>query len=127
MDLQTFIFSTLLTIIITLCVLGTFFVVIRVLIKSRTKFMQLDITELFQAINIIVSNEISMYERNAFDNGGKMISNATYENYYKDIMKNIYTSLSPDIIDRLSFYINKESLYTMISKEVKIYLNSKIM
>ncbi len=98
-----------------------------VFIKLKPRTQDLSIEELFSSINAIVSNEISLYERNILDNGGKIITNASYQNYYKDIMENISKSLSPDIIHRLSFYIKEDALITMISREVKIYLNNKII
>ena len=98
-----------------------------VLIKFKQRTQDLTIEELFNSINVIVNNEISLYERNILDNGGKIITNVSYQNYYKDIMENITKSLSPDIIARIGFYIKEEALITWISREVKIYLNSKIV
>lgn len=94
-------------------------------IKTKLS-MHLTVEELLDAISIVVTNEISMYERNLFDNKGKILSNATYDNYYKDIMQNISDALSPEIIERLEFYITRESLYRLISREVQVYLNEKI-
>ena len=98
-----------------------------VLIKFKQRTQDLTIEELFNSINVIVNNEISLYERTILDNGGKIITNASYQNYYKDIMENVTKSLSPDIIARIGFYIKEEALITWISREVKIYLNSKIV
>ena len=98
-----------------------------VLIKFKQRTQDLTIEELFNSINVIVNNEISLYERNILDNGGKIITNASYQNYYKDIMENIKKALSPDIVARISFYLKEEALITWISREVKIYLNSKIV
>lgn len=128
MTTQTFIFVLAIILFTLIGIFALVYSIYRfVFIKLKPRTQDLTIEELFSSINAIVSNEISLYERNILDNGGKIITNASYQNYYKDIMENISKSLSPDIIDRLSFYIKEDALITMISREVKIYLNNKII
>lgn len=128
MSLKTFLFILG---IILFTLVGIFALVYSIykfiLIKFKQRTQDLTIEELFNSINVIVNNEISLYERNILDNGGKIITNASYQNYYKDIMENITKALSPDIVARISFYLKEEALITWISREVKIYLNSKIV
>ena len=127
MSFKTFLFIALLIILIAVTVVISVQLIMKILVRNRNKIQKLTIDELFDAIAMVVTNEISLYERNVLDNKGKIVSNASYENYYKDIMKNVCESLSDDIIDRLSFYINRQSIFTWISREIKIYLNNKIM
>lgn len=128
MTTQTFIFVLVIILFTLVGIFALVYSIYRfVFIKLKPRTQDLSIEELFSSINAIVSNEISLYERNILDNGGKIITNASYQNYYKDIMENISKSLSPDIIHRLSFYIKEDALITMISREVKIYLNNKII
>lgn len=127
MSFKTFLFIALLIILTAVTVVISVQLIMKILVRNRNKIQKLTIDELFDAIAMVVTNEISLYERNALDNKGKIVSNASYENYYKDIMKNVCESLSDDIIDRLSFYINRQSIFTWISREIKIYLNNKIM
>lgn len=97
-----------------------------IIIKFKAKNTELSVSELFSSIGIVINNEISLYERNLLDNKGSVLTNATYDTYYKDLTTNIINALSDDIVERLSFYITREALYKMISREVQIYLNSKI-
>ena len=127
MAFKTFLFIALLIILTAVTVVISVQLIMKILVRNRNKIQKLTIDELFDAIAMVVTNEISLYERNVLDNKGKIVSNASYENYYKDIMKNVCESLSDDIIDRLSFYINRQSIFTWISREIKIYLNNKIM
>lgn len=127
MSFKTFLFIALLIILTAVTVVISVQLIMKILVRNRNKIQKLTIDELFDAIAMVVTNEISLYERNVLDNKGKIVSNASYENYYKDIMKNVCESLSDDIIDRLSFYINRQSIFTWISREIKIYLNNKIM
>ena len=127
MSFKTFLFIALLIILIAVTVVISVQLIMKILVRNRNKIQKLTIDELFDAIAMVVSNEMSLYERSGVDNKGKIVSNASYENYYKDIMKNVCESLSDDIIDRLSFYINRQSIFTWISREIKIYLNNKIM
>lgn len=93
--------------------------------KQKTEFLSIE--DVITAVNLVIRTEISLYERNVFDNGGRILTNSSYENYYRDITENILKALSKDIIDKATFYFTKESLYSMISREVKIYLNDKII
>lgn len=127
MSFKTFLFIALLIILTAVTVVISVQLIMKILVRNRNKIQKLTIDELFDAIAMVVTNEISLYERNVLDNKGKIVSNASYENYYKDIMKNVCESLSDDVIDRLSFYINRQSIFTWISREIKIYLNNKIM
>ena len=128
MSLKTFLFILGIILFILVGIFTLIYAIYKfVLIKFKQRTQDLTIEELFNSINVIVNNEISLYERNILDNGGKIITNASYQNYYKDIMENITKSLSPDIIARIGFYIKEEALITWISREVKIYLNSKIV
>ena len=128
MSLKTFLFILGIILFILVGIYTLIYAIYKfVLIKFKQRTQDLTIEELFNSINVIVNNEISLYERNILDNGGKIITNASYQNYYKDIMENITKSLSPDIIARIGLYIKEEALITWISREVKIYLNSKIV
>jgi len=93
----------------------------------KSKLDELTFEELFEIINIIINNEISLYERNIFDNGGKIIDKASYDNYYKDIFRNVLESLSDDLVNHVTVYLNKDSFYSMISREIMVYLNSKVL
>jgi hypothetical protein len=93
----------------------------------KNKLDELTFEQLFEIINIIINNEISLYERNIFDNGGKIIDKASYDNYYKDIFRNVLESLSDDLVNHVTVYLNKDSFYSMISREIMVYLNSKVL
>ena len=95
--------------------------------KNKNRLEELSFEQLFEIVNIIINNEISLYERNIFDNGGKILDKSTFDTYYKDIFKNVLDSLSDSLVDAISSYINKESFYTMISRNIMIYLNSKVL
>lgn len=95
--------------------------------SHKSKLDELTFEQLFEIINIIINNEISLYERNIFDNGGKIIDKASYDNYYKDIFRNVLESLSDDLVNHVTVYLNKDSFYSMISREIMVYLNSKVL
>lgn len=95
--------------------------------SHKNKLDELTFEQLFEIINIIINNEISLYERNIFDNGGKIIDKASYDNYYKDIFRNVLESLSDDLVNHVTVYLNKDSFYSMISREIMVYLNSKVL
>lgn len=83
--------------------------------------------DLYQTLALIISNEISLYERSIFENGGKIVTNATFDNYYKDICQRVYDSLSDQLMTQFSFYLTKEAVYKIVSRTVKNYLTEKIL
>lgn len=122
-----FIYAIIAILLITICILVSFFVVYKSISRNKKRIKELSFEELIQIVNIITNNEISLYERNIFNNGGKILDKASYDNYYKDILENIFKAISDDMIACITEYIDKESFYSMISREVLIYLNSKIL
>lgn len=85
------------------------------------------VEDLYQTLAIIISNEISLYERSIFEHGGKIVTNATFDNYYRDICQRIHDSLSEELMTQFSFYLTKEAVYKIISRTVKNYLQEKIL
>jgi hypothetical protein len=122
-----FIYSIVLVILITLCVLIAFFTIYKSINQNKTRLSQLTFEQLFEIVNLIISNEVSLYERNIFNNGGKILDKATYDNYYRDIMENVYKAFSTELVANITLYIDKESFYSMVSREIMVYLNNKII
>ena len=122
-----FIYSIILTLVIFLCILSLFYIGYKTIKSNKKPLQELSFEELFEIVNIIINNEISLYERNIFNNGGRILTKASYDNYYKDILQNVYNSLSDELVNSITVYINRDSFYTMISREIQIYLNAKIM
>jgi hypothetical protein len=122
-----FIYSIILTLVIFLCILSLFYIGYKTIKSNKKPLQELSFEELFEIVNIIINNEISLYERNIFNNGGRILTKASYDNYYKDILQNVYNSLSDELVNNITVYIDRDSFYTMISREIQIYLNAKIM
>lgn len=116
-----FIFVIFILTIITICF------VYKLRHKRVNPLNDLSFEQLFQIVNLIISNEVSLYERNIFNNGGKILDKASYDNYYRDIMENVYKSFSDDLVNSITVYIDKESFYSMVSREIMVYLNNKII
>ena len=56
-----------------------------------------------------------------------IVTNATFDNYYKDICQRVYDSLSDQLMTQFSFYLTKEAVYKIVSRTVKNYLTEKIL
>lgn len=95
--------------------------------NKSSKLDDLTFEQLFEIVNIIVNNEISIYERNIFDNGGKLLDRSTYDTYYKDIFGNVLKALSDDLINHITPYLTRESFFNMVSRQILMYLNSKVI
>ena len=84
-------------------------------------------TELLVSLNAIIENEINVYERSIFDGGRKIVNNSQYNNYYKDLAERIIDDLSPEFFERVSFFMKKEAIVSLICRTVKDYLSEKIL
>lgn len=125
--LMEFIYTLIIILVIFFCVLILISVLYKLHVKSKKPLEELNFEQLFEIVNLIISNEVSLYERNIFDNGGKIFDKASYDNYYRDIMENVYKSFSTDLVNSITRYIDKESFYSMVSREIMVYLNNKIV
>lgn len=86
-----------------------------------------NIEELYDTINIIVQNEIAIYERSVFLNRGKMLNNATFERYYTDICKHIDDDLPREFFERHSHIMRADAIRIYITELVQLYLSQKIV
>ena len=86
-----------------------------ILIPYKRKTANMDINELYQALEIFVTNEIN-----------QIVTNQNYDNFYKDLCIRITESLSDDFYNRFAYYMNKENLVKLICRMVSVYLQKKI-
>ena len=117
----------LITAIIVEIVIATSFICKKVLPYYKRYSANLSMSELMVSLNTIIENEINVYERSIFDGGRKIINNAQYNNYYKDLAERIIDDLSPEFFERVSFFMKKEAIVSLICRTVKDYLSEKIL
>lgn len=86
-----------------------------------------DVESLFNTLKIIMNEEIQTYEQSIFNNGGGVVSNASFDNYYRDLCARIYNDMSPDLISKFTKYITEDGLAKFIATVVSNYLRSKII
>jgi hypothetical protein len=92
--------------------------------KHRSAPIQAD--ELVKMLTAIMNLEVEIYEKNIFVKRGAL-TNATFENYYHNMMDEILASLSGDFMYRINFYIKQEAVVTIIARTVRQYLTDKIV
>lgn len=92
-------------------------------IFSRYKYISttLSFDDAWASLTLIVKSEIELYENNVFEKR-KAITNANYENFYKDLSNRIIKHISPILMQSLNIYITEEAVYRYISRTVQNYL-----
>ena len=115
------------TAIIVEIVIAVSFIFKKVLPYYKRYSANLSMTELLVSLNAIIENEINVYERSIFDGGRKIVNNSQYNNYYKDLAERIIDDLSPEFFERVSFFMKKEAIVSLICRTVKDYLSEKIL
>lgn len=98
----------------------------KILIPYKRKTANMDIEELYQTLELFISNEIKLYEENIFDSRKQIVDNRNFENYYKDLCIRITENLSDDFYDRFSYYMDKDNLIKLICRTVSVYLQKKV-
>lgn len=117
----------LITAIIVEIVIAASFICKKVLPYYKRYSANLSMSELMVSLNTIIENEINVYERSIFDGGRKIVNNSQYNNYYKDLAERIIDDLSPEFFERVSFFMKKEAIVSLICRTVKDYLSEKIL
>ena len=117
----------LITAIIVEIVIAASFICKKVLPYYKRYSANLSMSELMVSLNTIIENEINVYERSIFDGGRKIVNNSQYNNYYKDLAERIIDDLSPEFFARVSFFMKKEAIVSLICRTVKDYLSEKIL
>jgi hypothetical protein len=82
-------------------------------------------SELIDILSVTINSELDLYERNVFNTKGA-ITNSNFDNYYYDICESIQGDLSDIFIIQMRRYLNEDAIYSMITRQVRIYLTNKI-
>ena len=82
--------------------------------------------ELVQILSLIINSEIDKYEKDIFKDSGLM-SNAVFENRYREITTIILDSISPSFMNQLTEYITEATVVRYVARSVKEYLSKKVI
>ena len=115
------------TALIVLITMAITFLFKEILPEYKIKTSGLTFADMLTSLNTIIENEIELYEKSIFEGGGKIGSNAQFENYYKDLVERILGDLSDEFFNRMCVYMSKEALVAFICRLVKAYLGEKVV
>ena len=104
----------------------TTYIINKVYIPMKYKTMNLTTEEMFSELALIIQNEINLYEKSVFENGGKFLDNRTFENYYREICDKIGNDIPEEFYAKFAYYMKPDSVKLFIARTVKSYLESKI-
>ena len=132
MDVLSYIACAGVTALIVLIILGVVYLMLtsflnNLLIPYKYKTFNLSVDELFESLDIIIKNEIELFEKSIFENSGKILNNQTFDNYYKEICGRIVEDISDEFFEKFKYYMDEESLIRFITRIVKLYLSEKIL
>lgn len=85
------------------------------------KSTKMSFDDAWASLTLIVKSEIELYENNVFEKR-KAITNANFENFYKDLSNRIIKHISPTLMNSLTIYITEEAVYRYIARTVQSYL-----
>lgn len=111
---------------IVLLVLGGSFIFYRFIYAPyKYSLLNNDFEELITILNIIMNTQIDVYEKNVFSKR-KGLTNATYENYFREISIDIYNALPKKFFKKMESFLTEDAVMTLISRRVRDYLIEKM-
>lgn len=87
----------------------------------KYKSIRMSFDDAWATLGLVVKSEIEMYEHNVFEKK-KAITNANFENFYKDLSNRIIKHISPILMNSLCIYITEDAVYRYIARTVQTYL-----
>lgn len=99
--------------------------ILMLLPKYRNAVRVSDYSTLIGVLKSIIMQEIELYEKDVFENRAT-ITNANFDNYYKELSNRIISFISPQLIRELEYYITYDCIITLVARSVKIYLSSRV-
>lgn len=91
--------------------------------KMKTAPISAD--DIFFILRTTITSQIELYERNVFSHRPAM-TNANFENYYRDIVEAIISSLSDSFFYKATSIMSRESIVQYICSAVRSHLTEKI-
>ena len=119
------VFAGIIVVLIVISILAAIFVN-KVLIPCKYKTAHLTVEELYSMLGLLIQNEINLYEKSVFENGGNFLNNQTFDNYYKDICRKIGEDISPEFYKKFGSCMNEAAVKRFIARTVRAYLEDKI-
>lgn len=104
-------------------------VVIQRILEKLKYNSKLSIVEVFGAIDIIVTNESSLYERylaNTTDMNFTAMTNSQFINVYNDLCSRVLHAFSPGFIELANVFLTTDELNTYAAQMVYNFLAEKI-
>ena len=119
------VFAGIIVVLIVISILAAVFIN-KVLIPYKYKTAHLTVEELYSMLGLLIQNEINLYEKSVFENGGNFLNNQTFDNYYKDICRKIGEDISPEFYKKFDSCMNEAAVKRFIARTVRAYLEDKI-
>ena len=127
MNISTVLVFFLCAVVASAVILFTAYILTKhILLPYRHKSDTIPPDQLFGFLNIVIENEISMFDKRVFGNKRTGISNSDYENFYKELCTTILNGFSEDYLYKMSFFLSDEHLASIVSRTVHEYLVSKL-
>ena len=98
--------------LMVLLMLHIFYTKIYVNYKKKTSYISVE--ELFTILQLFINNEIDIYERNVFATRGEIVSNANFDNVYKDLCNRICANFTDEFYEKFSNIISREEMLKKI-------------
>ena len=98
-----------------------------ILLPYRHKSTVIPPDQLFKFLQLVVENEIKLFDERTYGNGKKAgLSHSDYENYFTYLTTTILDGLSDEFRYKMSFFMSEKHLAEVVTSIVHEYLKGKI-
>ncbi len=92
--------------------------------KRKTSYFTME--EIVSSIMAVCNVQFKLYDNNRFRESGPMLTNTSFDNYFKELSTKCLDSLSDEFYEKASMFMKEDAIALMISEYVRNYLTDKI-
>lgn len=92
--------------------------------KRKTAYFTME--EIVSSIMAVCDVQFKLYDNNRFRESGPMLTNTSFDNYFKELSTKCLNSLSDEFYEKASMFMKEDAIALMISEYVRNYLTGKI-
>lgn len=92
--------------------------------KRKTAYFTME--EIVSSIVAVCDVQFKLYDNNRFRESGPMLTNTSFDNYFKELSIKCLDSLSDEFYEKASMFMKEDAIALMISEYVRNYLTNKI-
>lgn len=103
------------------------YIIDKVYVPMKYKTMNLTTEELFNEFALIIQHVCDMYDRDIFENKGRLIVNdKDFEIYFREICNRVNKAIPEEFYDKFAYYMDPRTAKEFAVQFIRAYLEKQI-